>query len=245
MLSRLMTPVRATVIGLCGVAFALVLIGWVQWGCPSANATCAPGFDWTYQANPMGENYVVFANTNDATSELAAVQAAHATWNADPATFDFTYGGSATNAAPANDGVNQIRWGSTSGSLATTTIWTNTTTGDILEADCVFNDSFTWSTASPTPAGQFDIESVMLHEFGHILGLDHSTAPAIMQPSIPNGTQRRTLNADDQAGIRAIYGGGTAPPPAGLPKSLVLILAFMVLVGAVSILLRRRELTPA
>jgi len=232
MLPRFRNPIRVTLLCLCVAAIATVLIGWKQWGCSTPFATCPQGYDWTYQASPMGENYVVFANTNDVTNELAAVQAAHSTWNADPALFDFTYGGAASNAAPIQDGVNQIRWGSTGGSLATTTIWLNNTTGDILEVDCVFDDAFTWSTATPTPSGQTDIESVMLHEFGHFLGLDHSTPPAIMQPSIPPATQRRALTSDDQQGAQAIYGS----EPVGTPKSIALLGMFVLLIGALGVL---------
>lgn len=212
------------------------------------------GQDWTHQANPMGEDYVVFENTNDTAGELAAIQAAATTWNADAADFNFTYGGPGTNTAPVNDGVNQIRWGTTSGSLATTTWWFNTTTNDILEADCVFNDNFTWSTAATTPANQFDVESVMLHEFGHYLSLGHSTPPAIMQPTIPSGTQRRTLTADDRDGIRAIYGTSgcstlglnkqAVSPGAGQATvNSILLFSPLLLVLLVRVLFKKKRIT--
>ena len=121
-----------------------------------------------------------------------------------------------------SDGVNQIRWGDTGGSLATTTWWFNTGSSDILEVDCEFNDvDFTWSTGATTPAGQYDVETVMLHEFGHYLSLDHSTPPAIMQPTVPSGNQRRSLNVDDQNGIRAIYGTTTGCSTLGLSANVI------------------------
>lgn len=53
---------------------------------------------------------------------------------------------------------------------------------------------------------QMDLESVAVHEIGHLLGLDHSTvAAAIMYPSINPGAIKRELNADDINGIRALY----------------------------------------
>jgi len=168
--------------------------------------------DWTYKANPMGENYLVNENCADCSGEAAAIQKAATTWSKSGAKFTFSYGGTTTTySGSIKDGINCISWSSTyflpeESTLAETTYWFNPTNGDITEVDCVFNDNKTWSTAAMTPAGQFDVETVMLHEFGHYLSLGHSVPPSVMQPSIPNGTQRRTLTADDIAGIIAIYG---------------------------------------
>src|SRR5262245_53727623 len=49
-----------------------------------------------------------------------------------------------------------------------------------------------------------DLYSVLLHETGHALGLEHSTGSAVMYPSI--STVYTGLFADDVAGIQAIYG---------------------------------------
>ena len=53
-------------------------------------------------------------------------------------------------------------------------------------------------------SGSFDLESVFLHEHGHVAGLGHSTdVNAVMYPSYQ--TARCSLAADDQAGIAALY----------------------------------------
>jgi hypothetical protein len=183
--------------------------------------TAGEPVDWTYQANPMGENYLVNENCADAgCSEAAAVQKAAATWSNAGAKFAFSYGGTTTTYTatnPETDGVNCISWSSAfddgDTTLAETTYWYYVPSGNIYECDCVFNDKHTWSTAATTPGGQFDVESVMLHEFGHFLSLDHSeVSAAVMWPTIAAGVQKRTLSADDIAGIIAIYG-----PQAGGP----------------------------
>lgn len=54
--------------------------------------------------------------------------------------------------------------------------------------------------------GAFDIESVALHEIGHLLGLGHSSVEgAIMHPSISAGVTKLRLHGDDIQGIRALY----------------------------------------
>ncbi|KAJ6877760.1 hypothetical protein NC651_030494 [Populus alba x Populus x berolinensis] len=61
---------------------------------------------------------------------------------------------------------------------------------------------------SANPAmDQFDLESVAVHEIGHLLGLDHSSdSNAVMYSGIPPGTKKRDLAQDDIDGINALYG---------------------------------------
>jgi hypothetical protein len=69
--------------------------------------------------------------------------------------------------------------------------------------DFHFDDGETWAIAAG--AGVFDIQTVALHEIGHLLGLTHTNvAGAVMFPTYQG--QLRTLQADDIAGIRTIYG---------------------------------------
>ncbi|CAH9095352.1 unnamed protein product [Cuscuta europaea] len=52
-----------------------------------------------------------------------------------------------------------------------------------------------------------DLESVAVHEIGHMLGLGHSSVEdAIMYPTLATGTRRVELAGDDIQGIQELYG---------------------------------------
>jgi Matrixin/PEP-CTERM motif len=63
----------------------------------------------------------------------------------------------------------------------------------------------------------FDLFTVLLHEFGHALGLGHSLDTSAVMYAFYGGGQR-TLGVDDTAGIQAIYGANNAivPEPASM-----------------------------
>ena len=107
--------------------------------------------------------------------------------------------------------------------LASTSILIDESSGALIEADIFFNSEFPWSVAPAGEAGKFDLETIALHEIGHLSGLGHSAlgeteiissggrrvvaAEAVMFPiAFPAGrTFDRTLRPDDVAGISDLY----------------------------------------
>ena len=107
--------------------------------------------------------------------------------------------------------------------LAATSFFIDTTDGRILESDIFFNSTFSWSVSDAGTVGRFDLESIAVHEIGHLLGLSHSAlgetelisggrrviaAETVMFPiAFSSGnTSDRELKADDIAGLSDIYG---------------------------------------
>ncbi|XP_057812408.1 metalloendoproteinase 3-MMP-like [Salvia miltiorrhiza] len=60
-----------------------------------------------------------------------------------------------------------------------------------------------WSIGPVT--GAFDLETVALHEIGHLLGLGHSSVEAAIMYSGIGAGEIKNLHADDIQGIRALY----------------------------------------
>lgn len=97
--------------------------------------------------------------------------------------------------------------------------------GEILDADIRMNaDHFKWQNITQKGAdfAVVDVQNIMTHEVGHFLGLEHSTdgnyrgqhsaqEATMFANTYPNETKRRVLDADDKAGVRAIYPVASAP----------------------------------
>lgn len=66
--------------------------------------------------------------------------------------------------------------------------------------DIVFNTSQPWNINS-----DYDLLTVAIHEFGHALGMDHSTISTADMYATYNGI-KQSLTSDDTAGIDSIYG---------------------------------------
>lgn len=106
--------------------------------------------------------------------------------------------------------------------LGATSFLFDNLTGEIIEADIFLNSTFSWSVSASGDPDRFDVESIALHEIGHLLGLGHSAlgetelsaggrrvlaAEAVMFPVAfsAGSTVGRTLRNDDTAGISDTY----------------------------------------
>lgn len=82
-----------------------------------------------------------------------------------------------------------------------------------------------------------DLATVLLHEIGHTIGLDHSTVEGSVMFATYSGANFN-LSADDIAGIQSIYGAAISDPSiVPLPGAPILFLSAIGLVGFIK---RRR-----
>ena len=172
------------------------------------------GYAWAQSPVPY---YINPANMDVPTAAIEpAIRVGADAWRLQSgASFAFAFGGYSNQATVLNDGINLVffRNASSGSALATTYTWFSGSR--MLEADMVFWDAgFLFFTGSTGCSSGFYIEDIATHEFGHALGLSHSTvATATMYPSISTCSQQaRSLDADDIAGVLALYPQSTAAP---------------------------------
>jgi hypothetical protein len=145
-----------------------------------------------------------------------AMQVGAGVWSTQTrASISLSYSGRSSQTTTGYDGLNLVvfRNASSGSAIATTYFWSSG--GRIIDADIVFWDAaFRFFSGTSGCSGGFYIEDIAAHEFGHAIGLGHSTTlSATMYPSTSAcNASIRTLDADDIAGAEFLY-----PPTTGLP----------------------------
>jgi hypothetical protein len=152
----------------------------------------------------------------------AAIRSGADAWQAQSgADVRFSFSGQSAQTTTTYDAMNLVVFrNASSGSAIATTYWWSSGSR-IVDADIVFWDgAFRFFSGTTGCSGGFYIEDIAAHEFGHALGLGHSASTdATMYFSTSScNTRNRSLDADDIAGVRALYPPTQAPPqpPSGL-----------------------------
>lgn len=179
-------------------------------------AYTANGVSWAQRPVPYLINPVNLDVAESAAE--AAVRAGADVWaSQSQASIGFAYAGRSAQTTTGYDATNLVVFRNASNGSAIATAYYWSSGGRIIDADVVFWDgAFRFFAGSTGCSGGFYIEDIAAHEFGHALGLGHSTVSgATMYPSVSScDTGPRTLNPDDIAGALFIYPALTPPPSA-------------------------------
>jgi len=171
--------------------------------------------------------FVYQLNSSTPSNYIAGIESGHQTWNDVPSSYwEFSRGANTSASGVAADGVNLlffdlagVNFPPPTNVIAFSSTFTSTAGGyHAVESDLIWNAR----DFPPSPTGgpgQQDLQSVVTHEFGHHLGLDHTglpggassgcgpqVQPATMWWSSASGdTTKRSLHPEDVMGVAVLY----------------------------------------
>ena len=215
-MTRVALPGRVYVVGACAALFLLLaqVVG---------QSYVRLGQHWYGSDIPLHMRLSLGSSSKWSNAAVDALRA----WNDAGARFQFRWGRYSSGALSCGSPNGQrdvifssrhcdgLSWGSVVGIASS---WFR---GDqLIDADVVFNINRSWDVYYGGHRGAVDFRRVAMHEFGHVLGLDHPDDHGQVRTSIMNANVSDVdrLQTDDINGIRAIYGSDR---PRGAPDLVV------------------------
>lgn len=160
-----------------------------------------------------------------------SAERALSTWNQFINGTQFRIVPNSTAGVSLRNGVNNVAWeddmyGEDFGDAVAVTIYMERR-GAMTEADVLFDRARNWNSyrgnirRASGGGTLLDFHRVALHEFGHVLGLDHPDEAGQSVSAVMNSRVSNTdaLTTDDISGVRSIYGGAATPSPFAPPPA--------------------------
>jgi hypothetical protein len=154
-----------------------------------------------------------------------AIMNAFGAWESSGASVpQVSFDSTSTPGEAAQDGVNRLLLGPITvpgqeQDLAITISYADTDSGEMVEADTIFNNAYDWASIGSAIGkdgacdNRYDLQNVATHEAGHFFGLGEDyqdQATTMYVSSMPCQISKRTLSASDVSVVSGLYAQAAA-----------------------------------
>lgn len=149
-----------------------------------------------------------------ASVETAVQQAVNAWQNVPGKSLQIQYRGkSATAVQNSSDRINSVQWFESSWAYSSDFIAITKFSyylqdpPYIVDADILMNGkNYKWSTTATVNGPTMDVQQILIHELGHLIGLAHTSVYNAQMYPYASEKVSRSLNLDDKTGTQYLYG---------------------------------------